>query len=52
MSVDAVGAAQIQNGNAQVGVSEDLDRYVPGVVAHSRQNYAQDVQALHARLRR
>ncbi len=42
-SVDVLGAAQLQNAQLQVNLSESLVR-VPGVVAQNRQNYAQDLQ--------
>lgn len=43
VSIDSVGAAQIQEQQLQVNLSESLAR-VPGVVAQNRQNYAQDLQ--------
>ena len=42
-SVDAIDAQTLQTGQAQVNLSETLSR-VPGLVAQSRQNYAQDLQ--------
>jgi iron complex outermembrane receptor protein len=43
VSIDSVGAAQIQEQQLQVNLSESLAR-VPGIVAQNRQNYAQDLQ--------
>ena len=43
VSVDSVGAAQIQDQQPQVNLSESLAR-VPGIVVQNRQNYAQDLQ--------
>jgi iron complex outermembrane receptor protein len=43
VSVDAFDKEQIQQGQPQVNVSETLVR-APGVVANTRQNYAQDLQ--------
>lgn len=43
VSVDSVDAAQIQQQQLQVNLSESLVR-VPGVVVQNRQNYAQDLQ--------
>ncbi|MGH8762498.1 MAG: TonB-dependent receptor plug domain-containing protein, partial [Nitrosospira sp.] len=43
MSVDAVEAADIQEGRPRVNLSESLAR-VPGLVIQNRQNYAQDLQ--------
>ncbi len=43
VSIDALDAAQIQDGKAQVNLSESLAR-VPGIVVQNRQNYAQDLQ--------
>jgi len=42
-SVDVIDAATIRNAQPLVNLSETLVR-VPGVVAHNRQNYAQDLQ--------
>jgi iron complex outermembrane receptor protein len=43
VSIDSVSAAQIQDQQFQVNLSESLAR-VPGIVAQNRQNYAQDLQ--------
>lgn len=43
VSIDAFDKEQIQEGQAQVNLSETLVR-APGVVANTRQNYAQDLQ--------
>jgi iron complex outermembrane receptor protein len=43
VSIDAFDKEQIQQGQAQVNLSETLVR-APGVVANTRQNYAQDLQ--------
>lgn len=43
VSIDAFTQEQIQDGQAQVNLSETLVR-APGVVANTRQNYAQDLQ--------
>ena len=43
MSIDAVVAPDIQDGQARVNLSEVLGR-VPGIVVLNRQNYAQDLQ--------
>ncbi len=43
VSIDAVGAEAIKDGQPQVNLSEALQR-VPGVVVQNRQNYAQDLQ--------
>ena len=43
MSVDRLGAEQIQQGQLQVNLSESLDA-LAGVSAQERQNYAQDLQ--------
>lgn len=43
VSIDAFTHEQIQRGQAQINLSETLDR-APGVVANTRQNYAQDLQ--------
>jgi iron complex outermembrane receptor protein len=43
VSIDRVDAAQIQEQQLQVNLSESLAR-VPGIVAQNRQNYAQDLQ--------
>jgi iron complex outermembrane recepter protein len=43
VSIDRVDAAQIQEQQSQVNLSESLAR-VPGIVAQNRQNYAQDLQ--------
>ena len=42
-SIDSIGQQQIRDGQLQVNLSESLVA-VPGVVAESRQNYAQDLQ--------
>jgi iron complex outermembrane receptor protein len=42
-SVDTIDAATIRNAQPLVNLSETLVR-VPGIVAHNRQNYAQDLQ--------
>jgi iron complex outermembrane receptor protein len=43
VSIDAFDKEQIQEGQQQVNLSETLVR-APGVVANTRQNYAQDLQ--------
>jgi iron complex outermembrane receptor protein len=43
VSIDAFDKEQIQQGQPQVNLSETLVR-APGVVANTRQNYAQDLQ--------
>ena len=43
VSIDAVGAAAIQDQQLRVNVSESLGA-VPGLVANNRSNYAQDIQ--------
>lgn len=43
VSIDAVGAEAIKDGQPQVNLSEALQR-IPGVVVQNRQNYAQDLQ--------
>ena len=43
VSIDAFNQEQIQEGQPQVNLSETLVR-APGVVANTRQNYAQDLQ--------
>jgi iron complex outermembrane receptor protein len=42
-SVDTIDASAIRNAQPLVNLSETLVR-VPGIVAHNRQNYAQDLQ--------
>ncbi len=42
-SIDSLNINDIQNGQAQVNLSEALQR-VPGLVVGNRQNYAQDLQ--------
>ena len=42
-AIDAVDARVIREDNAQVNLSESLNR-VPGIVVQNRQNYAQDLQ--------
>ena len=42
-SIDAVEARALREDNAQVNLSETLNR-VPGIVVQNRQNYAQDLQ--------
>jgi iron complex outermembrane receptor protein len=42
-SIDSIDQKRIQDGQAQVNLSESLVT-VPGVVANNRQNYAQDLQ--------
>ena len=42
-AIDAVDASVIREDNAQVNLSESLNR-IPGVVVQNRQNYAQDLQ--------
>jgi iron complex outermembrane receptor protein len=42
VAIDAVDAAQIQQGQLQVNLSESLAR-VPGIVVQNRGNYAQDM---------
>lgn len=43
VSIDAVGAAALRDGQPKVNLSESLGR-VPGLVIQNRQNYAQDLQ--------
>jgi iron complex outermembrane receptor protein len=43
VSIDVVDAEQIQEGQLQVNISESLAR-VPGIVAQSRGQFAQDIQ--------
>ena len=43
VSIDRIGVQTIRSGQLQVNLSESL-LTVPGVSAHSRQNYAQDLQ--------
>jgi iron complex outermembrane receptor protein len=43
VSIDAVGAAAIQDQQLRVNISESLGP-VPGLVANNRYNYAQDIQ--------
>lgn len=43
VSIDAIDRRQIQEGQAQVNLSETLVR-IPGIVVQNRQNYAQDLQ--------
>jgi iron complex outermembrane receptor protein len=43
VAIDSVDARTIREGNAQVNLSESLNR-VPGIVVQNRQNYAQDLQ--------
>jgi iron complex outermembrane receptor protein len=43
VSIDAFTKDQIQQGQSQVNISETLIR-APGIVANTRQNYAQDLQ--------
>jgi iron complex outermembrane receptor protein len=43
LSIDSVDARIIREDNAQVNLSEFLNR-VPGIVVQNRQNYAQDLQ--------
>jgi iron complex outermembrane receptor protein len=43
VSIDAFNKEQIQQGQSQVNLSETLIR-APGIVANTRQNYAQDLQ--------
>jgi len=43
VSIDAFNKEQIQQGQSQVNLSETLVR-APGIVANTRQNYAQDLQ--------
>jgi iron complex outermembrane recepter protein len=43
VSIDAFTQEQIQQGEPQVNLSETLQR-APGIVANTRQNYAQDLQ--------
>jgi iron complex outermembrane recepter protein len=43
VSIDAFNKEQIQQGQSQVNLSETLMR-APGIVANTRQNYAQDLQ--------
>ena len=43
MSIDAVVAPDIQDGQPRVNLSEALSR-VPGIVVSNRQNYSQDLQ--------
>jgi iron complex outermembrane receptor protein len=42
-SIDSIDRKRIQDGQAQVNLSESLVT-IPGVVANNRQNYAQDLQ--------
>src|SRR5215831_3594918 len=42
VAIDSVDAAQIQQGQLQVNLSESLGR-VPGIVVQNRSNYAQDL---------
>lgn len=42
-AIDSVDARTVREGNAQVNLSESLNR-VPGIVVQNRQNYAQDLQ--------
>lgn len=43
VSIDAFTKEQIENGQAQVNLSETIS-HAPGIVANTRQNYAQDLQ--------
>ena len=43
VSIDAFNKEQIQRAQSQVNLSETLVR-APGIVANTRQNYAQDLQ--------
>ena len=43
IAIDSLSQRQISDGQTQVNLSESLAR-VPGLVAHNRQNYAQDLQ--------
>lgn len=43
MAIDRIDAGEVQNGQQKINLSESLVR-IPGVVAHNRQNYAQDLQ--------
>lgn len=43
MAIDSISQQQISDGQMRVNLSETLAR-VPGIVAHNRQNYAQDLQ--------
>src|SRR5512147_2601328 len=43
VSIDAFNKEQIRQGQSQVNLSETLIR-APGIVANTRQNYAQDLQ--------
>ncbi len=43
VSIDTIDQRTIREGNAQVNLSEALNR-VPGIVVQNRQNYAQDLQ--------
>lgn len=43
LSIDAVDATRLRDGQAGVNLSETLQR-VPGLVINNRQNYAQDLQ--------
>jgi hypothetical protein len=51
VAIDSVDKAAIQEDRPQVNLSEALNR-VPGISALNRQNYAQDLQDLIARIRR
>ena len=50
-SIDAVGAETLREGKPKVNLSEALGG-VPGLTVQNRQNYAQDLQTVHPRLRR
>jgi len=43
VAIDGIDAHVLREGNAQVNLSETLNR-VPGIVVQNRQNYAQDLQ--------
>jgi iron complex outermembrane receptor protein len=43
VAIDSIDATSIREGNAQVNLSESLNR-VAGIVVQNRQNYAQDLQ--------
>lgn len=43
IAIDSLSQQQLRDGQMQVNLSETLLR-VPGIVAHNRQNYAQDLQ--------
>ena len=43
VAIDSIDARTVREDNAQVNLSETLNR-VPGIVAQNRQNYAQDLQ--------